>query len=134
MNWLLYFLVFAFGYISCRTFYFLRSTRTSVKLVKAAQLIALGVLARSMENFHYAGTYRIQQLNHGGFSDNKINSFKIRFEDELVSYKDRSIREIINTHEGVFKSMVDFKDWNSAMLYLETNRRVMEAFFLEGDL
>jgi len=133
MNWLLYFLMFAFGYMSCRTFYFLRSTRTSIKLVKAAQLIGLGILARSMENFHYAGTYRIQQLNQGGFSDNKIKSFKIRFEDELSSYKDRSIREIINNHEGVFKGMVDFKDWNSAMLYLETNRRAVNAFFLKED-
>jgi len=130
---LLYFLMFAFGYMSCRTFYFLRSTRTSIKLVKAAQLIGLGILARSMENFHYAGTYRIQQLNQGGFSDNKIKSFKIRFEDELSSYKDRSIREIINNHEGVFKGMVDFKDWNSAMLYLETNRRAVNAFFLKED-
>lgn len=131
VNWLFYFLLFLFGYITCRTFYFLRAARTSLQLIKVSQLISLGVLAKSMEDFHYASTYRIMQLNKGGYSDNKINSFKNNFEKELSLYKDRSIKAIINNHSGIFKDMIKFKDWNSAMAYLNSNRGQIKAFFLE---
>ena len=91
MEIFLYSLVFLFGYITCRTFYFLRSARTSLQLVRASQLISLGVLAKSMESFHYASTYRINELTKTGFSDIKINSFKEGFEKELNYFKESSI-------------------------------------------
>ena len=131
MEIFLYFLVFLFGYITCRTFYFLRAARTSLQLVKAAQLISLGVLARSMENFHYSSTYTIKELTKTGFSDIKINSFKESFKRDLEDYKNRSIRAIIHNHSGVFKEMIKFEDWDSAMQYLEINRGAVQAFFLE---
>ena len=131
MEVLLYLLVFLFGYITCRTFYFVRSARTSLQLIRAAQLISLGVLARSMESFHYASTYRLNELNKTGFSDIKINSFKEEFEKELDDFKHRSIRAIIHNHSGVFKDMIKFEDWDSAMRYLEEHSGSVQAFFLE---
>ena len=131
MDWILYFLLFIFGYFTCRTFYFLRSARTSLKLVRVGQLISLGILAKTMENFHYAATYRIGYLTKSGFSDNKIEAFKKLFEGELTSYQERSIREIKNAHSGVFHDFIEFDDWNSAMAYLDTHRNAVDTFFLE---
>lgn len=131
MEIFLYSLVFLFGYITCRTFYFLRSARTSLQLVRASQLISLGVLAKSMESFHYASTYRINELTKTGFSDIKINSFKEGFEKELNYFKESSIDALIHNHSGVFKDMIKFEDWDTAMKYLESNRNQVEAFFLE---
>mgnify|MGYP003145742718 CR=1 FL=1 len=41
MNYILYFLVFLFGYITCRTFYFIRSARLSLKLIVSGHLFYL---------------------------------------------------------------------------------------------
>ena len=131
MEILLYSLVFLFGYVTCRTFYFVRSARTSLQLIRAAQLISLGVLARSMESFKYASTYRINELTKAGFSDIKIDSFKEDSEIQLEDFKNRSIDAIVNNHSGVFKDMVKFKDWDSAMKYLQTHQGAITAFFLE---
>ena len=130
MNWLLYILIFIFGYVTCKTFYFLRSARISLTLIKVAQLISLGVLARSMESIRYAGTYKIQHLEKTGFSDNKIKVFKWQHEAEVEDYKIRSINNIINCHSSTFKDMLEFDDWNSAMRYLEKNKDLINEFFI----
>lgn len=130
MDWLLYTLIFIFGYVTCKTFYFLRSARISLTLIKVSQLISLGVLARSMESIHYAGTYKMQHLQKTGFSDNKIKIFKSQHEGEVEDYKRRSIDNIINCHSSTFRDMIEFNDWNSAMMYLEKNKDLIDEFFI----
>ncbi len=130
MDWLLYILVFVFGYFTCKTFYLLRSTRISLTLVKVAQLISLGVLARSTESFHYVGEYKVRHLEKSGFSDNKINAFKLQHELEIEEYKRRSINAIVYCHSSVFKDILEFNDWDSAMRFLEKNRELVDKFLM----
>ncbi len=59
MEWIQFILVFIFGYVTCKTFYFLNATRTSINIIKTAQLLSLAILAKSMEHFAYARTFKV---------------------------------------------------------------------------
>ena len=131
MEWLQYFLVFVFGYATCRTFYFFRATRTGILIVKSAQVISLAILAKSMENFAFSRTYKILTLKENNVSDQNINAYTINIDLAINSYKEKAIKHIVEQHSKFYKEILDFDDWRSGMDYLEQNREVAHAFLLE---
>jgi hypothetical protein len=131
MEWLQYFLVFAFGYLTCKTFYFFRATRTGILIVKSAQVISLAILAKSMENFAFSRTYKILTLQESGASEQNINAYTINIDLAISSYKEKAIKCIVEQHSKFYKEILDFDDWRSGMDYLEQNREAAHAFFLE---
>jgi len=133
MIWLQFILVFIFGYATCQTFYFLKATRTSITVIKSAQLLSLAVLAKSMENFAYARTFKILVMSEGGASEQNIESFLIRSDEEINSYKDRAINYIIDSHSRFFKELIDFNDWQSAMAVLDANGSLVQEFFKKDE-
>ena len=126
MEWFLYLLVYTFGYITCKTFYFMNSARTSINMLKSAQLTALLVLARSMEHFSYSRAIRLHHMQASEASVHNIQAFTYVFEEELVNYKKKSIAEIIEAHPPVFRPFVEFKDWRTGMKHLEENKDLLE--------
>ena len=131
MAWLQYFLVFAFGYLTCKTFYFVRATRTGILIVKTAQLVSLGVLAKSMENFAFSKTYKILTLQENNASEQNINAYSINIDLAINSYKEKAIKHIVEQHSKFYREILDFDDWKSGMEYLEQNREVAHALLLE---
>ena len=131
MEWLQYFLVFVFGYATCRTFYFFRATRTGILIVKSAQVISLAILAKSMENFAFSRTYKILTLQESGASEQNIGAYTINIDLAINSYKEKAIKHIVEQHSKFYKEILDFDDWRSGMDYLEQNREVAHAFLLE---
>jgi len=131
MEWLQYFLVFAFGYLTCKTFYFFRATRTGILIVKSAQVISLAILAKSMENFAFSRTYKILTLQESGASEQNIGAYTINIDLAINSYKEKAIKHIVEQHSKFYKEILDFDDWRSGMDYLEQNREVAHAFLLE---
>ena len=131
MEWLQYFLVFVFGYLTCKTFYFFRATRTGILIVKSAQVISLAILAKSMENFAFSRTYKILTLQESGASEQNIGAYTINIDLAINSYKEKAIKHIVEQHSKFYKEILDFDDWKSGMDYLEQNREVAHAFFLE---
>ena len=131
MEWLLYFLMFVFGYLTCKTFYFARATRTGISIVKTAQLISLGVLAKSMENFAFSKTHKVLTLKESGENEHNINAYCLNIEKAIELYKKKAIKQIVDQHSKFFKEILEFDDWKSGMSYLEQNREVMRAFFRE---
>ena len=126
MEWFLYLLIYIFGYITCKTFYFMNSARTSINMLKSAQLTALLVLARSMEHFSYSRAIRLHHMQVAEASEHNIQAFTYVFEEELVNYKKKSIEEIIKAHPQVFRPFVEFKDWSTGMRHLEDNKDLLE--------
>jgi len=126
MEWVLNIALFVFGYITCKAFYFLNASRTSINMLKSAQLTCLLMLARSMEHFSYSRALRLHHMQVAESSEHNIQAFTYRFEDELVHYKKKSIEEIINAHPGVFQQFVEFDSWRSGMRYLEENKDLLE--------
>ena len=120
--WWMYALVFLFGYITHKTFYFFRSIKISIGLIRVAQLISLAVLAKSMENFYYSHTARMRQMKDNEESEKDIKDTRRSFNIEIKNFKDKAIREILDLHPKFYQPIVDFDDWKSAMTYLEENR------------
>ena len=120
--WWLYLLVFMFGYFTHKTFYFFRSLKISIGLIRVSQLISLAVLTRSMENFYYSHTARLRYMKENDESEKNIKDTRRSFNIEIKNYKDKAIKEILDLHPAFYSPIVDFDDWRSAMTYLEDNR------------
>ena len=116
--WWLYILVFAFGYLTHKTFYFFRSIKISINLIKISQLISLAVLAKSMENFYYAHTSQLRKMREDGSSEKDIKDLRRSFNLEISNYKERAIKEILDSHPSFYEPLVHFDNWKSAMKYL----------------
>ncbi len=129
MNWALMVLMFVLGYVTCKMLYFLKSTRASVLLLRASQLVSVGLLAKAMEDFYYAKTYRMEKMIESGASDHNVMAFSYLMEEEIAHYKKRSIRGLIELHPEFFQSTVEFEDWESAMRFLNNHREVVDRFF-----
>ena len=128
MEWALFTLTFIFGYITCKALYFLKATRTSFHIIRASQLISVGLLARSMEDFYYAKVYRMEKMVESAESDHNIAAFSYRMEEEVDYFKEQAIRSLIELHPETFKQLLEFEDWPSAMKFLTANKEVMARF------
>ena len=132
MEWVLNVALFIFGYFTCKTFYFLSASRTSINMLRGAQLTCLLMLARSIEHFSYSRALRLHHMKTSETSEHNIQAFTYRFEEELVHYKKKSIEEIINAHPGVFQQFIEFDNWPSGMKYLEENKDLLELIHLRS--
>ena len=132
-HWWLYLLVFVFGYMTHKTFYFFRSVKISIGLIRVSQLVSLGVLAKSMENFYYARTVRLREMHETGISDKDIRDFKRSFNVEVAHYKDRAIKGMLDLHPKFYEPIVDFDNWNTAMKYLEDNKHFVQQLLTQDN-
>tara|TARA_R110002020_G_scaffold29495_4_gene93014 strand:- start:40 stop:444 length:405 start_codon:yes stop_codon:yes gene_type:complete len=129
--WLFYALFFVFGYVTCRTFYFLNSTRKSLRLLQLSRVVGLFVVVRALENFHYSRDYRLHIMRQSGASDQNVKAFTLQSDSETRLFKTRAVSQIIDCHGGFFKEGLEFTDWKSAMEYLETHRESVMEFLTE---
>jgi hypothetical protein len=118
--WWLYLLTFVFGYYTCKTFYFIREMRTGVVLLKLSHALSLFFAARGMENLQYAKSLRVIEMSKTNESKHNIDAFKINFDKEIEQYKRKAVRDILEHHPRFYKDIVEFHDWDSAMIYLNT--------------
>ena len=121
--WWLYILVFIFGYLSHKTFYFFRSVRISIGLIRVSQLISLAVLAKSMENFYYSHTSRLRHMRENNESEKDIKDVRRSFNIEIFEYKEKAIKEMLDLHPKFYSPIVDFDNWKSGMKYLDDNKK-----------
>tara|TARA_Y100000592_G_C5333634_1_gene250775 strand:- start:72 stop:482 length:411 start_codon:yes stop_codon:yes gene_type:complete len=124
--WWLYTLVFIFGYVTCQTFYFLRSTRVSLKLMKSSRVIYLLMMAKAMEKYKIAEEVMLMNLKLSGRDQEVINSFKESIHEERQSFQQRSVSWIIDNTPATFRDIIGFDDWDSAMKFLVLHQE--EAF------
>jgi len=116
--WWLYLLVFVFGYVTCQTFYFVRSARVSLKLMKSSRVIYLLMMAKAMEKYKIAEEVMIQHMQESGKDQFTISKFKDSIEKERQSFKHRTITWAVENTPDTFKGILGFEDWDSAMKYL----------------
>ena len=126
--YLFYVLFFVFGYVTCKAFYFLNAIKKSIIILRSSQLIGLFVLSRALEDFYYAKEFRLGVMNEDGDSKQNITAVGYRFDEEVSTFKRKSIKKIIEAHGNFFEQLVDFNDWKSAMVFLEDNRKYIIDF------
>lgn len=127
--WWLYAMVFLFGYITCRIFYFFRSTRISLKLLKSSKVVYLSMLVKSIENYAASEAIMVKYLNDSAATQDIKDAFINSFEAEKEIFKKRAIQNLINHTPHTFKESIGFHDWSSAMLYLSFNRQEALKFW-----
>ena len=121
--WWLYLLVFVVGYLTHKTFYFLRSVKVSISLIRVSQLISLAVLAKSMENFYHSHTARMRQMKESNQSDKDVREERRSFNVKIALYKDKAIKEMLDLHPKFYNPIIDFDSWSSGMKYLDDNKK-----------
>ena len=124
MEYILYFLLFLFGYITCRTFYFIRSSRVSLRLIAMAHVIFLSAIKRVEDEWRKA------------LADREIDkSDRIRLEIELEGkievLRTTSIDYLLMLHPPFYREALQFADWEGAMNYLYKNEETINQFWKE---
>jgi hypothetical protein len=132
VEWILFTLVFILGYITCKTFYFYKSARSSIIALKVTHVVSLAVLVKALEDFYFAKIYRMQKMVESGETDHNITAFSYLMEEEIRHYKRKAISALIEAHPDFFKPVIDFEDWDSAMMFLE-NHQELAVQFLRRD-
>ena len=130
--WWLHALVFIFGYVTCKTFYFLNSARISLKLVRSSQVVYLVTLAKAIEYFVEAENTIIGLLEKE-VDEDTIDNLKTRFENDQNDYKRRAINYLISTTPSPFREDMPISDWDSAMLFLYERKNTAFEFWRIGN-
>ncbi len=116
--WWLYLLVFAFGYLTCKTFYFLKEIRLGLVMLKISHCLSLYTIVRGVESLEYTKAMRLNELRLREESERNVKAYQLNFDAEIKLYKDKSVREIINMHPKFYRDLVEYDDWDSAMRFL----------------
>ena len=116
--WWLYLLVFAFGYLTCKTFYFLKEIRLGLVMLKISHCLSLYTIVRGVESLEYTKAMRLNELRLKEESERNVKAYQLNFDAEIKLYKDKSIREVINMHPKFYRDLIEYDDWDSAMRFL----------------
>lgn len=130
--WWLYLIVFAFGYFTCKTFYFVREVRLGLIMLKVTHCIALYCLVKAYEQLEYAKNAKKNEMLSIGESEGNIKAYCLNFDELIHTFKRRSINDIINLHPSFYKDIIKFNDWDSAMSFLDTEGREYLNTFVKG--
>ena len=133
MSYFLYFLVFLFGYITCRTFYFLRANRISLSLIKLSQIVHLASTVRCVENLIYTRERLREYYLKMDKSSVEISALEMKFNNDIDSLKNNAIEHMIKTHPKFYREALKFSDWDSSMIFLEENKQVVFDFWRKYD-
>ena len=87
-------------------------------MLKLSHYLSLYTITKGVENLEYTKTLRVKELIRKNESQQNINAFKLKFDDEIKLYKNKAIREIINMHPIFYQDLLEYDDWDSAMRYL----------------
>jgi len=117
-DWLLYVLVFIFGYVTCKTFYFFKEVRLGLVMMDISQALSLHTIVLGLENYYFTRSIKISELKKANASDQVIEAYKKNFDEEIERYKNKCIEEIIKIHPNFYRDVLRFNDWDSAMRFL----------------
>ena len=111
-------MVFAFGYLTCKTFYFFKEVRLGVVMLKLSHFLSLYTIVKGVESLEYATAERLDKMRRNGETERNINAYRLNFNSEIKLYKNKVIREIINMHPKFYQDIFKYNSWDSAMLFL----------------
>lgn len=121
--WWLHALVFIFGYVTCKTFYFLNTTRISLKLIKSSRIIYLLMAVRAVENYLMSQEIMKKYLKESEQDDKTLKLFEDKCETELQHFKKQVVDQLLLQTPDAFKPGLEFDDWTSAMAHLQRHKK-----------
>ena len=133
MNYFLYFLVFIFGYVTCKTFYFLRANRISLSLIKLSHVIHLSNTLRCIENLIYTRERTREYYLKMEKSSVEISAIEMKFDNDIENLKHNSIKYMLKMHPKFYRETLKFDDWESSMEFLTENKELVFDFWRKYD-
>ena len=133
MNYFLYFLVFIFGYVTCKTFYFLRANRISLSLIKLSHVIHLSSTLRCIENLIYTRERTREYYLKMEKSSVEISAIEMKFNNDIENLKHNSIKYMLKIHPKFYRENLKFDDWESSMEFLTENKKLVFDFWRKYD-
>ena len=127
--WWLHALTFIFGYVTCKTFYFLNITRLSLNLLKSSRIIYLVMATRTLENYVTSERIMKKHLTETDSDLDTQQAFEQKFTAETLLFKTRAIATLIEQTPEAFRPGLEFHDWNTAMAHLERHREEALRFW-----
>ncbi len=133
MDYILYFLIFLFGYVTCKTFYFLRANRISLSLIKLGQIIHLSNSLKCIENLIYTRERLREYYLKMDKDSNQISSMEIKFSNDIENLKQNSVDYMLRLHPKFYRESLKFNDWQSSMEFLTDNKDLVFDFWRRHD-
>jgi hypothetical protein len=123
-GWTLLLIVLSFisGFIFCRVLVFVSATSLSANLLRAANLACLYTFVKSFERITYYNNLALNDYIKSGASERNIEVYKNNLDEEMRLFKSRCVKTLVDSKPALFRKMVSFDDWPTAMLYLNENR------------
>lgn len=115
-------MVFIFGYITCKTFYFLNTARISLKLIKSSRIIYLLMAVRAVENYIISERMMKRYFSEIDKDTEDVKKFQDKCSEELEHFKKQAIGELLKQTPDAFKPGLEFDDWKTAMLHLQRHK------------
>ncbi len=125
----MYLLVFVFGYITCRTFYFFRAASVGLSMLRASHIIYLSALVRALTHLSYAREIVREHMIRTERKSTQISFFEIQFDQDVELFKEKGIEVLIYCHPTFFRSMLEFSDWPTAMDFLAEHKETALLFW-----
>ena len=124
--WWMHLLVFMFGYITCRTFYFVRATRVSLNLIVYSQIIYLSAMVKILDSLLEIKSFSQSIRKSVKEMSPVCNEVDKNINTHISILKDNSINYLINMHPKFYRESLKFEDWDSSMRFVEDKKQ--EAF------
>ena len=103
---------------------------TSVAIVRMANIVGLSILVKCIEEFSYANTVKLSALRDRGLTrdDEAYRAEKQIDQKIMLNFKDGAVKHLTLAHSGIFRKVMPYTDWRSAMRFLESNKQLAILF------
>ena len=131
-NLLIIVLAFIGGFVVSKTLEFWRATSLAVSLITSAHLIALYMFVKSFEKITYYNQLAFNDYTKKERSERNIAVFKNNLDEEVLLFKRKCINVLLGATPKIFRKVVPYDDWTTAMVYLNIHREFVLKLFKEG--
>ena len=118
LEFLLYGLIFVFGYVTHKTFHIYTATKTGSLIFLHGKLTTLLILLRAIEQYSYVKSFGALQMKEKGASESDIAAYKIFINNDIEYFKKQSIKAINKPIPEYLKVLEHFENWDEAMIFI----------------
>ena len=130
MEFILYLLVFVFGYVTHRTFHTYMAAKTGSLIFLHSKLTSLLMLIKCIESYNYIKAFGMIQLQKNEATNKQVEAFTTMIDNDISFFKKQSIKNINNLVPEYLRVLEHFEDWDEAMMFLVKFKQEIPGEFL----
>ena len=131
MELLLYPLLFAMGYLSCRMYESHKVSSASIVMIRTAQLSSLLMYTRAIEQYAYVKGFVKKTIQNREGTDREIKSFEIYVDNDIDYFKNQCIKSMNFAVPNSLRDDMSIDSWETGMFILNEQAQFVQHFFNE---